>query len=59
MPLPTRVLLWTDTPGAYRDAIAAADLGGRVAVEALSRTDAPTQAQRADTEAMLAWGVPP
>ena len=32
---------------------------GRVAVEALSRKDTPTQAQRADTEAMLAWGAPP
>lgn len=59
MPEPTRVLLWTDTPAAYLDAIAAAGFGSRVAVEALSRKDAPTQAQRADTEAMLAWGAPP
>ncbi len=57
--MPTRVLLWTDTPAAYLDAIAAADLTSRVTVEALSRTDTPTQAQRADTEAMLAWGAPP
>src|SRR5277367_4964509 len=58
-PTPTRVLLWTDTPAAYLDAIAAADLTGRVTVEALPRNDTPTQAQRADTEAMLAWGAPP
>ncbi len=56
---PARVLLWTDTPAAYLDAIAAADLSGRVAVDALPRKDSPTQAQRADTEAMLAWGAPP
>jgi phosphoglycerate dehydrogenase-like enzyme len=56
---PTRILLWTDTPAAYLDAIAAADLTSRVAIDALPRKDAPTQAQRADTEAMLAWGAPP
>ena len=56
---PARVLLWTDTPAAYLDAIAAADLSSRVAVDALPRKDSPTQAQRADTEAMLAWGAPP
>ena len=59
MPDPTRVLLWTDTPAAYVDAISAAGLADRVAVDALSRKDTPTQAQRADTEAMLAWGSPP
>jgi len=59
MPHPTRVLLWTDTPGAYLEAIDAAGLAERVAVEAIPRKDAPTQAQRADTEAMLAWGAPP
>jgi hypothetical protein len=56
--MPTRVLLWTDTPAAYLDAIAAAGLSGRVTVETLARKDAPLQAQRADTEAMLAWGAP-
>jgi phosphoglycerate dehydrogenase-like enzyme len=59
MPHPARVLLWTDTPGAYLEAIETAGLAGRVAVEALARKDIPTQAQRADTEAMLAWGSPP
>jgi phosphoglycerate dehydrogenase-like enzyme len=52
-------LLWTDTTTAYLDAIADAGLGKRVAVEALPRKDTPTQAQRADTEALLAWGAPP
>ncbi len=59
MPHPTRVLLWTDSPGAYLEAIDAAGLGERVAVDALPRKDTPTQAQRADTEALLAWGAPP
>lgn len=54
----TRVLLWTDTAAAYVDAIAAAGLAERVAVETLARTDVPSDAQRAETEAMLAWGAP-
>lgn len=58
MPDRTRVLLWTDTPGPYTDAIANAGLSARVAVDTLARTDKPTQAQRADTEVMLAWGAP-
>jgi phosphoglycerate dehydrogenase-like enzyme len=58
MPNPTRVLLWTDAPGPYVEAIGAAGLSERVAIDSLSRKDTPTQAQRADTEAMLAWGVP-
>ena len=55
---PTRVLLWTDGAKPYFDAIAQAGLSDRVAVETLSRAETPTQAQRADTEALLAWGVP-
>ena len=58
MPSPTRVLLWTDAPAPYVDAIAAAGLTERVAVETLARKDTPTQAQRADAEALLAWGAP-
>jgi phosphoglycerate dehydrogenase-like enzyme len=54
----TRVLLWTDTPTAYLDAIATADLSSRVKVEVLARKETPNQAQRAETEAMLAWGAP-
>ena len=55
---PAHLLLWTDAPGAYVEAIAAAGLAGRVAVAALARKDTPSQAQRAQTEAMLAWGAP-
>ncbi len=54
----TNVLLWTDGPGPYIDAIAAAGLADRVHVEAIPRSQSPNQAQRANTEALLAWGVP-
>jgi len=54
-----RLLLWTDTPGPYVEAIAAAGLADRVAAEALGRTAKPSDAQLAGTEAMLAWGAPP
>ena len=56
--MPTSALLWTDNPGPYIDAIAAADLTSRVLVETLARKDAPSEAQRANTEALLAWGAP-
>ncbi|MCC6719910.1 MAG: D-2-hydroxyacid dehydrogenase [Acetobacteraceae bacterium] len=59
MPGPTRVLLWTDTPAAYQDAIAAAGLSGRVTVETLARTAMPSAEQRAQVEAMLALAAPP
>ncbi|MDE2582442.1 MAG: D-2-hydroxyacid dehydrogenase [Rhodospirillales bacterium] len=59
MPDPTRVLLWTDTPAPYVDAIAAAGLAGRVAVEVVGRTATPSDAQLTAAEAMLAWGVRP
>ena len=58
MPPATSVLLWTDTPAPYIDAIAAAGLAGRVTVETLARKDTPSEAQRAGAEAMLAWGAP-
>ena len=54
----TNVLLWTDGPGPYIDAIAAAGLSDRVQVEAIPRSQTPNQAQRASTEALLAWGAP-
>ena len=55
----TRLLLWTDNADAYLDAVGAAGLADRVTTEVLARKETPTQAQRADTEAMLAWGAPP
>jgi phosphoglycerate dehydrogenase-like enzyme len=54
----TRLLLWTDGPAPYVDAIAAAGLAPRVAVETLPRKDQPSEAQCAQTDAMLAWGAP-
>jgi phosphoglycerate dehydrogenase-like enzyme len=59
MPNSTQVLLWTDGPTPYANAIAAAGLSGRVAVETLSRKDQPSEAQLTRTEALLAWGAPP
>ena len=53
-----RLLLWTDTPGPYIDAIAQAGLADRVTVDALSRKDQPSDSQRADTHVLLAAGVP-
>lgn len=53
-----RVLLWTDTPAAYQQAIAAAGLADRVEVETLARKDSPSDTQRAATDIMLAWGAP-
>ena len=55
----TRILLWTDTPQAYVDAIADAGLAGRVAVDTLRRKEKPSAEQRDGTEALLAAGVPP
>ena len=59
MPAATRLLLWTDTPAAYLEAIDTAGLCGRVAVETLSRKDTPSPEQRAGVEAMLALSAPP
>lgn len=56
---PLRLLLWTDAPRPYAEAIERVDLAGRVAVESLARKDLPSAAQLAETEAMLAWGAPP
>lgn len=59
MPSPSRLLLWTDAPAPYVEAIAQNGLANRVAVEALARQDTPSAVQLADTDAMLAWGAPP
>ena len=59
MPNSTHVLLWTDGPTPYANAIAAAGLSGRVTVDTLSRKDQPSDAQLTQTEALLAWGAPP
>jgi phosphoglycerate dehydrogenase-like enzyme len=53
------VLLWTDNPGPYIDAIAKAGFSGRAAADTLSRKDKPSDAQRAETHVLLAAGAPP
>jgi phosphoglycerate dehydrogenase-like enzyme len=53
-----RLLLWTDAPGPYIDAIATAGLSDRVLIDPLSRKDKPSDAQRAETDVLLAAGVP-
>ena len=55
----THVLLWTDSTAAYLDAIAAAGLAGRVAVETLSRKEQPSAEQKARSEALMAYTAPP
>lgn len=52
------LLLWTDTPGPYIDAIRKAGLVDRVTIDTLGRTDKPSDAQRAATEILLAMGAP-
>ena len=59
MAAPTRILLWADQPAPYEAAIAAAGLGGRVAITTLKRAEKPSLAVLAETEAMLAWGASP
>jgi phosphoglycerate dehydrogenase-like enzyme len=55
----THVLLWTDSPAAYVDAVTAAGLADRVAIEALPRKEKPSFEQLSRTEALMAAMVPP
>lgn len=55
---PLNLLLWTDSPAAYHDAIAAAGLASRVETTVLTRAEQPSPQQLQQTEAMLAWGAP-
>jgi phosphoglycerate dehydrogenase-like enzyme len=52
------VLLWTDSSSAYLDAIKAAGLSDRVAIDTLPRTERPSADQLARTEALMAGAVP-
>lgn len=54
-----RLLLWTDNTRPYTDAIAAAGLSDRVAIDTLGRKDKPSAEQMAETEAMMVPNVPP
>jgi phosphoglycerate dehydrogenase-like enzyme len=53
------VLLWTNASADYVDAINAAGLAQRVAVDTLARKDRPSADQMARTEVLMAMGVPP
>ena len=53
------VLLWTDSTAAYLDAINAAGLAGRVAIDTLPRKAKPSAEQLARTEVLMAYTVPP
>lgn len=52
------VLLWTDNTAPYADAIKAAGLADRVMLDTLPRKDKPSAQQLAETEALMAPGVP-
>jgi phosphoglycerate dehydrogenase-like enzyme len=53
------LLLWTDAPGPYVEAIQNAGLADRVAIDTLGRKDQPSDGQRAQTQVLLAQSVPP
>jgi phosphoglycerate dehydrogenase-like enzyme len=53
------VLLWTDSTAAYIDAINAAGLAGRVAIDTLPRKAKPSAEQLARSEVLMAYTVPP
>lgn len=53
-----QVLLWTDSTAAYIDAVNAAGLAERVDIQTLPRKEMPSAAQMANTEALMAAGVP-
>ena len=59
MPTRTHVLLWTDAPAAYLEAIKAAGVSDRVVVDTLPRKEKPSAEQMVRTEALMAFGVPP
>lgn len=54
-----QLLLWTDSSAAYLDAIKAAGLAERVAIDTLPRKEKPSPEQLARTEALMAYVVPP
>ncbi len=52
------LLLWTDSPGPYIEAIRKAGLADRVAIDSVGRRTEPSAAQRSETQVLLAAGVP-
>lgn len=59
MPSPTALLLWTDSPAPYLEAIQTAGLAGRVQVDTLPRKEKPSPEQMARSEVLMAFGAPP
>ncbi|HYC65538.1 MAG TPA: D-2-hydroxyacid dehydrogenase [Reyranellaceae bacterium] len=57
--MPTHVLLWTDNTATYLDAIKAAGLSDRVAIDTLPRRDKPSAELLQRTEALMAGGMAP
>src|SRR5215510_12008653 len=55
----TKLLLWTDAPAAYLEAIKTAGLAERVKIDVLSRKDKPSAEQLANTEVLMAYNSPP
>ena len=53
------LLLWTDSPTPYIDAVGEAGLAERVTIDTLGRREKPSSAQLAQTQVLLAAGVPP
>jgi phosphoglycerate dehydrogenase-like enzyme len=53
------LLLWADSAAAYVDAIRAAGLADRVAVECVPRKETPSPEQLARAEALMSYGVAP
>ena len=54
----THLLLWTDSPDPYIEAIRKAGLADRVTIDTVGRTAKPSAAQRSETQVLLAAGVP-
>ena len=54
-----RLLLWTDAPGPYLDAIRAAGLTDQVSIDTLGRKQALSDGQLKETEVLMVANVPP
>ena len=55
----THVLLWTDNAAAYVEAIEAAGVADRVAIDTLPRKEKPSAGQLARTEVLISYNPPP
>lgn len=52
------VLMWTDNAAPYLEAVKAAGLAERVAIEAVPRKEKPSPGQQAKAEVLMAYGAP-